>query len=79
IGAGGSASFANGFLGVGSRWVVAASTALADDRNLIDFASSVLHDVVDGISPPVALARARLAAPGGATNPAALAFTCYGG
>ncbi len=79
IGAGGSASFANGFLGVGSRWVVAASTALADDQNLINVASSVLQAVVDGTSPPRALARARRQAPDGATNPAAIAFTCYGG
>ncbi len=79
IGAGGSASFANGFLGVGSRWVVAASTALADDRNLIDFASAVLSDVVNEVSPPVALARARARAPDGAANPAAVAFTCFGG
>ena len=79
IGVGGSASFANGFLGVGSRWVVAASTALADDHNLIDFASNVLRDVSNGVGPPLALARARADAPGGATNPAAVAFTCYGG
>lgn len=79
IGAGGSASFASGFLGVGSRWVVAAGTALADNRNLTAFASSVLRHVVDGLSPPVALARARSSAAGGAANPAAIAFTCYGG
>lgn len=79
IGAGGSASFANGFLGVGSRWVVAASTALADDRDLTDFASAVLADIVEGDSPPRALARARTSRSGGRVNPAAIAFTCYGG
>lgn len=79
IGAGGTASFANGFLGVGSRWVVAAATALADDEDLIGFAGTVLNSVVDGTPAPVALAEARRIAADHHGQAAAFAFTCYGG
>ncbi len=79
IGAGGTASFANGFLGVGSRWVVAAGTALVDDDELVAFAGAVLERVVDGTPPPVALADVRRNTVDDRGRAAAIAFTCYGG
>ncbi len=79
FGAGGSGSFANGFLGVGSRWVVSASTALRDDPHMIEFAAAVVNEIARGVDAPTALARVRRAQASPTSNPAAIAFTCYGG
>ncbi len=79
MGAGGTASFANGFLAVGSRWVVSAGTAMTDDDALVAFAAHVLDAVADGLAPPVALSRARRNSGDRLTSPAAIAFTCFGG
>lgn len=79
LGAGGSASFANGFLGIGSRWVVSAGTALPDDTDLADTAAAVLGHLADGVDPPRALCLVRRSHGDRTASPAAIAFTCYGG
>ncbi|MDH3302759.1 MAG: CHAT domain-containing tetratricopeptide repeat protein [Acidimicrobiia bacterium] len=78
VGSGGTASFASGFLGVGSRWVVSASTALTDDDALVEFAAAVLERIVEGDSPPMALARARRSSGDPRSNSASISFTCFG-
>lgn len=79
FGVGGTASFANGFLGVGSRWVISACSALVDDEPLVEFASEVLRRIVEGTSPPAALALTRASINPRRSHPSALSFTCYGG
>ncbi|MFV1991788.1 MAG: CHAT domain-containing protein, partial [Acidimicrobiales bacterium] len=79
MGSGGTISFANGFLALGTRWVVAASGTLSDTQDLRRFSDAVLRLVASGEDAPVALANARQMSGARGQSLAALTFTCFGG
>ncbi len=79
MGPGGTVSFADGFLALGTRWVVAASGTLSDSQDLQKFSDTVLDLVAAGQGGPVALANARQMSGPRGQSLAALTFTCFGG
>ncbi|MFV1990622.1 MAG: hypothetical protein ACC652_07760, partial [Acidimicrobiales bacterium] len=79
VGPGGSVSFADGFLALGTKWVVAASGTLSDTPELVRFSDIVLEQVAAGLTAPVALANARqLSGPRGESL-SATTYSCFGG